>query len=135
MSLKYLDETKSPMEEADVCFNGINLHSYSYNAPTPKGLVFLSHGLSEWTMKQYKYIDLFSVNGYSVFALDMPNHGKSTKNNAKPTALIDDILGFVESWVKFIEDTYSKHTGLPVFWFGHSAGATVGFFYFLFNNF
>lgn len=116
------------LEEEDIQFQKLKLHTYSYQAHHPKGIVFICHGFGEHTLNHKKYINLFSADGFSVFAVDLPDHGKSATKSDDPQGYIDSFPDTVDYWVAYIQSISSKpqFENLPKFFLGHSLGGTLG---------
>lgn len=117
------------LEEEDIQLHKLKLHAYSYKAASsPKGIVFISHGLGEHTLRHKKHINMFAAEGFNVFALDLPDHGKSANNPGEPSAYIESFPNTVDSWVTYVENISSTpgFENLPKFFIGHSLGGTLG---------
>ncbi|KAH7825778.1 acylglycerol lipase [Monocercomonoides exilis] len=107
-------------------YSGETLMSYYYRNPTPRGVIFYSHGVLEHTRCHMFNIEFFIRNGFSVFALDLPGHGLSAKGKVDNT--IKDWRAVIAHWSAFIREISQEecHQNIPKFYFGHSLGATVG---------
>lgn len=96
---------------------------YQYWEPEGKvkACIFIIHGLHEYSGRYSHLASFLTKEGYAVYGLDFPGHGKS-----------DGLRSFVESYRDFIEpmETYlqriqSWQPDLPVFLLGHSMGGVL----------
>ena len=95
-------------------------YKYSKDAESVKGVVVVAHGLGGGGHNFYMpFIDVFTSNGYKVFAYDAHGNDESDGDSTKglPQGVID--LDCALSHVKSL-DEYAK---LPIVLFGHSWGA------------
>ncbi len=91
-----------------------------------RGVVQISHGMSEHKERYIPFMEFLSKNGYASVIHDHRGHGKSVK-------CIDDLGYFYETKADMIvEDLYQvtvyakeKFPGVPLILFGHSMGSMV----------
>jgi alpha-beta hydrolase superfamily lysophospholipase len=53
-------------------FKELKLASYVFTVPNPVGLIFFSHGISEYTIAEKANIDFCTNNNFNLIALDLP---------------------------------------------------------------
>lgn len=88
----------------------------------PKGVVFFSHGWSDYTGRQAHVAQLISRMGYDFFTMDYRGHGKSEGEiGVVPSIdiIANDTIAF---HTKVIEQYYSLHEQPKVYWMAHSMG-------------
>lgn len=109
------------MERSDFSStDGVTLAGYKYSKEwDKKGVVVLSHGLGGGGHNMYMpFIDVFTSNGYAVFAYDAHGNDNSGGSSAEglPQGVID--LDCAINHVLTLEE----YEGLPIVLFGHSWG-------------
>lgn len=97
------------------------------NTETIKGVVFISHGLHEHSLRYYGLAHALTSKGYEVYGIDHVGHGLS---NGK-RALINDYNALVSDFAYFVNHIYDSRTKgtsgveLPAFIVSHSMGTLV----------
>ncbi len=104
---------------------GQSLTGYHYKkAGDAKGLIVMAHGFGGGGQRGYMNLaDLFTSNGYLVFAYDVTGNDESEGEavGGLPQGVID--LDYALRYVKGLE----RYRGLPIMLFGHSwGGYSVG---------
>src|SRR5262249_27382647 len=90
-----------------------------------RGVVVINHGFKshsgyyEWTAQQ------LTQGGFAVYAHDMRGHGKSGGERLYVQAFSE----YVSDLHQLVSLARSRHTGLPTFVLGHSAGGVVACVY------
>lgn len=91
-----------------------------------KGIVQLSHGMSEHKERYFKFMEYLSSNGYICIINDHRGHGKSIKNKSdlgyfytEDVNFIIDDLHDVTSYIK------NKYPNKKIYLFSHSMGTLV----------
>jgi len=85
------------------------------------GVVCLVHGLGEHAGRYSNVADLFTQEGFAMFAVDLRGHGKSQgRRGHSPSydTLLDDIA-------RLLEESERTFPGKPVFLYGHSLGGNL----------
>lgn len=91
-------------------------------SPTPKGLVFLVHGLGEHSGRYADLADTFNQQGYHLAAFDLRGHGLSQGKRGH-TPSYEHLLDDIEI---FIKETQTRLPNkLPSFIYGHSLGGNL----------
>jgi alpha-beta hydrolase superfamily lysophospholipase len=92
-----------------------------------RAVILVVHGAGEHSGRYARFAEYFTARGYSVAALDHPNHGRS-----------DGTYGHVERFDDFLQTLRLFHrqlsadfAGLPVFLLGHSMGGLISSLYLL----
>ena len=90
-----------------------------------KAVVLLVHGLGEHSSRYAHVADFLTSNGIGVETYDLRGHGKS-----------DGCRAFVNSFDEHLRDldilckrVQERHSGTPIFLYGHSMGATISTLY------
>lgn len=116
-------------------FDGNQISYEEYNNPQEKGAVIVLHGFTESAEKMREVSYYFYNEGYSVYALDLRDHGKSfrTSDNAGRVDT-DDFHKYsadIECLVEKVIRAESKKREICVF--SHSLGSTAALLYMLKN--
>ncbi|MGL6105738.1 alpha/beta hydrolase [Romboutsia sp.] len=119
------------MKESNFKFKGqedLNIYVYKYepiNNEDIKGIVQISHGMSEEAGRYRVFAKELVDNGYVVYINDHRGHGKTADNIEKVGILskqngIEHIVEDLKELTTIIKD---EHKDLPVFLFSHSMGS------------
>jgi len=110
---------------------GLWLYTRAWEVPSPRAVIFISHGYGEHCGRYDHVALLFNQAGYSVYAVDHQGHGMSDGDRA----FIPCFQDIVKDFLYFVNDRLargpvlpigdSKFTELPRFLVGHSMGALV----------
>ncbi len=102
-------------------------YHYQRASGEPRGLLLVSHGMVEHSLRYEPLALAMAARGYNVYAHDHRGHGETTAAEAPlgrfsdqngPEKLIDDL--------KAMRDMASvDHPGLPVLLLGHSMGGLI----------
>ncbi len=114
---------------------GVTLHFEQYDKKLSRGSVVILHGFTESAEKFREVSYYFRKAGYSVFALDFRDHGKSEHFAGKTERVetesfdlyCDDLENFMEKVVKPL--TKEK----KIYFYTHSLGSTVALLYMMKN--
>lgn len=91
----------------------------------PKGVVQLSHGMSEYLLRYDRFAKFLNANGYIAFGDDHRGHGLTasddTRGNHKGNMFADTVKDLV-----FIHNYLKEKYKLPILFFGHSYGSFLG---------
>ena len=82
----------------------------------------IAHGLNEHCGRYQHLAEYFINEGYAVYGVDYPGHGKS----AGTRSYIKDFSEFIETLLIYIEKIKDWQPHLPVYIVGHSMGGLVG---------
>jgi len=100
----------------------VEIFTRSWIPSTPKGVIFILHGIGDHSGRYLEFAESLSKNGYATYAMDFEAHGKST---AVHQEYFDRFSHLVEDFESFFNEVKEKHPSLPKFIFGHSAGGSV----------
>lgn len=95
----------------------------------PRAIILLIHGMGEHSGRYAHVAEFFNKHGIAILAADSPGHGKSKGKRGhvpKYEQLLDNV-------VKLHSEATRKHSGVPVFLYGHSMGGAVVLQYMLRN--
>jgi len=94
-------------------------------AGPPRAVVVICHGVKSHSGYYFWTADQLVADGYAVYALDLHGRGKS-----------DGERFYLEKMQDYLDDVHaamtlarSRHSGLPVFLLGHSAGGVISSVY------
>ncbi len=87
-----------------------------------KASVFIIHGLHEHCGRYQHLAAYLTDNGYGVYGLDFPGHGKSDGLRS----YVDSYLDFINPMERSLDMIRDWQPGLPVFFLGHSMGGLLG---------
>ncbi|TDR80371.1 alpha/beta fold hydrolase [Paludibacterium purpuratum] len=111
--------------------DGADISLYRWQpAGAPRGVLLISHGLSEHGQRYDRMARELCLAGFVVYALDHPGHG--------PRAEVPGFFAERDGWRRVLDrlDVVRRHLddthpGLPLTLFGHSMGSFVARCYFL----
>lgn len=108
---------------------GVEIHTWRWDADRPRGVVELLHGLGEYATRYEPLARDLTAAGYTVRALDYRGHGATgmaqwggdvTKlGRLGPGGVRATIAGIR----RFTDDVRAEHGGLPLVLLGHSMGS------------
>lgn len=101
--------------------DGLKIATFSNHFKSEKGVMIITHGMGEHSMRYMEMADFFTKVGYTVISFDIRGHGLSEgKRGHSPgyEFLMDDIER-VYTQVK------KDYPSLPIFLFGHSMGGNL----------
>jgi len=98
-------------------------HIYRKDWPVEgaKAAVVLVHGQAEHCGRHEYAARALNARGYSVYAGDLPGHGRSGGLRGH----IDRFDDYVDTVADWIEDARRREPGLPTFLLGHSVGGLI----------
>lgn len=105
---------------------GGQITGYSFDAPEPKAVICIVHGIGEHAGRYSRVADEFNSEGFAVCAMDLRGHGLSSgvRGDCAPRA---DILSDVDDLITWARAKYG--TELPLFLYGHSMGGNIVYDY------
>lgn len=106
--------------------NGIYYRQWESQA-APKAIIMLVHGLGEHCQRYEAIAAHLTAASYSVFSMDLPNHGKSDG----PYGHIDSFKLFLDAVTDLYKRARASHPETPVFLLGHSMGGLIASRYLL----
>lgn len=115
------------MKKIDISsFDGLTIKAYLYdNIINPKGVVQITHGMSEHAMRYDNFAKFLNSNGYIVCTYDQRGHGATCGAPEKvgEVGIGDNFLSCVKDQGEvscYLKDIYPN---LKLFLFGHSYGS------------
>lgn len=93
----------------------------SWEQPDPEALILLIHGIGEHVDRYQDTAQFFLKNGFSIFAPDLPGHGKAPgkRGHLPPLHLL---RSGISELIQTIQDRYPKK---PIILYGHSMGGNL----------
>lgn len=115
--------------------DGLTLHYEQYEKKLSRGCVIILHGFTESAEKFREMAYYFHKSGYSVFSLDLRDHGKSEHKGSNPERVeTNDFDLYREDLEIFINDVVKPITGdKKIYFYTHSLGSTVALLYMMKN--
>ena len=101
--------------------DGLKITTFSNYLKSEKGVMIITHGMGEHSMRYTEMADFYTNEGYTVISFDIRGHGLSEGKRGHTPGyefLMDDIER-VYTQVK------KDYPSLPVFLFGHSMGGNL----------
>lgn len=92
-----------------------------------KAVLFIVHGVGEYSGRYTNVVNRFVPLGYAVYGLDHIGHGKSDGERE----MIDRFEDFTKTLITYRKIVGDLHPGKPVFIYGHSMGALITSFHLL----
>lgn len=116
-------------------FDGKKIHFEAYKNENAKAVVLIIHGFTESAEKFREVSYYFYNEGYSVYALDLRDHGKSFRTSQRPgTVETDDFHKYAEDISCLVEkEIKAQNEGKKIFIYSHSLGSTAALLYMLKN--
>ncbi len=116
-------------------FDGNRIRYEEYRHPEEKAAVIVLHGFTESAEKMREVSYYFYNEGYSVYALDLRDHGKSFRTSDKPGRVdTDDFHKYALDLECLIEKVIrAENADREIYIFSHSLGSTVALLYMLEN--
>ena len=112
-------------------FDGNRIRFEEYRHPQEKGAVIVLHGFTESAEKMREVSYYIYNEGYSVYALDLRDHGKSFRTSDKLGRVdTDDFNKYALDLECLIEKVIkAENADREIFVFSHSLGSTVALLY------
>ncbi|MBS9720947.1 alpha/beta hydrolase [Tianweitania sp. BSSL-BM11] len=107
--------------------SGAALRLYRSEAPEPRGVVQINHGLAEHAERYGRFAQALAERGYHTLAHDHRGHG-GTKAPGAPLGRFSPDDGdrlVLEDAAAVLDLAAEEYPGLPVICFGHSMGGLV----------
>ena len=101
--------------------DGLKITTFSNYLKSEKGVMIITHGMGEHSMRYTEMSDFYTNEGYTVISFDIRGHGLSEGKRGHTPGfefLMDDIER-VYTQVK------KDYPSLPIFLFGHSMGGNL----------
>ena len=101
--------------------DGLKIATFSNHFKSEKGVIIITHGMGEHSMRYLEMVDFYTNEGYTVISFDIRGHGLSEGKRGHTPGfefLMDDIER-VYTQVK------KDYPSLPIFLFGHSMGGNL----------
>ena len=116
-------------------FAGKKIHFEAYKNENAKAVVLIIHGFTESAEKFREVSYYFYNEGYSVYAIDLRDHGKSFRTSQRPgTVETDDFHKYAEDISCLVEkEIKAQNEGKKIFIYSHSLGSTAALLYMLKN--
>lgn len=106
-------------------FQNKNGQSLYYQSWLPeykaKACALIVHGLNEHSGRYRDLAAFLTENGYAVYSLDLPGHGKSDGVRS----YVDDLQDFFDGLRIYLDLIQEWQPALPVFMIGHSMGGAI----------
>ena len=107
--------------------DGVNLHVAGWVIDSPKAVVQVLHGMSEFGARYARLAKALAGAGYSTYAHDHRGHGKSIAPGSPPGHVADN-----DGWRLIVGDAHAvnreiakRHPNVPIIVMGHSMGSFV----------
>lgn len=103
---------------------GLNIfvRKFEPESETARGIVIISHGISEHSGRYSSFAEELNKNGYIVYAHDQRSHGQSSTT----PGLVHGEVGIIRKTAgdidKLLDIAVKNNPGLPVILFAHSLG-------------
>lgn len=116
-------------------FDGNRIRFEEYLHPEEKAAIIVIHGFTESAEKMREVSYYFYNEGYSVYALDLRDHGKSFRTSDKAGRVDTDDFGKYSADLEWLVEKVirAEKTDRKVYAFAHSLGCTAVLLYMI-NN-
>ena len=121
----------TPKEETFEGVKGLKIFLRSWQPEgRPRAVLVICHGVNSHGGQYLWPAEQFAKSGLAVYALDLRGRGKSEGERF----YVEDVAEYVSDVAGTIRIAKSRHSGLPLFLLGHSAGGVVSSTYVLENQ-
>lgn len=93
----------------------------------PKAVLMIVHGLGEHSGRYLNLVNHFVPQGFAVYGMDHPGHGKSDGVRK----YVDRFADFIENVKFYFDRVQAWQAGKPIFLVGHSMGGLISAVYLL----
>jgi alpha-beta hydrolase superfamily lysophospholipase len=108
----------------------LNIYAKEWVPANPKAVICLVHGLGEHVNRYEHFAKYFGQHGFVTIGNDHHGHGKSGgKRGHTP-----DYESLMEEISQLVVKATERHSGLPIFLYGHSMGGNLVMNYVLSRN-
>ncbi len=101
--------------------SGAEIFFQVWNAPDPRGLLVIAHGLGEHSSRYENIVNALEGKGISVYALDHRGFGRSGGKKGH----VDSFMDYIYDFKIFINMIRDRQPGKPLTILGHSMGGVV----------
>ena len=101
--------------------DGLKIATFSNHFRSEKGVMIITHGMGEHSMRYKEMADFYTNEGYTVISFDIRGHGLSEGKRGHTPGyefLMDDIE-------RVYAQVRADYPSLPIFLFGHSMGGNL----------
>ena len=107
----------------------MDIYAYRWlpdNGTAAKGVVQISHGLSETAARYGRFAASLTADGYAVYANDHRGHGMTAKTPELAGDAGENSFNMTVGDMRLLNDIiHEENPALPVFLFGHSMGSML----------
>ena len=104
-----------------LCKDGLKIATFSNHFKSEKGVIIITHGMGEHSMRYMEMADFYTKEGYTVISFDIRGHGLSEGKRGH-TPGYDFLMDNIERVYSQVKKDYPS---LPIFLFGHSMGGNL----------
>jgi len=101
--------------------DGLKIATFSNHFKSEKGVIIITHGMGEHSMRYLEMVDFYTNEGYTVISFDIRGHGLSEGKRGH-TPGYDFLMDDIERVYTQVKKDYPS---LPIFLFGHSMGGNL----------
>ena len=101
--------------------DGLKISTFSNHFKSEKGVIIITHGMGEHSMRYTEMSDFYTNEGYTVISFDIRGHGLSEGKRGH-TPGYDFLMDDIERVYTQVKKDYAS---LPIFLFGHSMGGNL----------
>ena len=108
-------------------YGDASIHVYLWDdVVAPKGVVQISHGMTEYCGRYDRFAKFLNSKGYIVFGDDHRCHGKTEPDETRGHRKGDTWSDTLEDLIMLHNHFYEIYKDLPFFFVGHSYGSFLG---------
>ena len=101
--------------------DGLKIATFSNHFKSEKGVIIITHGMGEHSMRYMEMADFYTNEGYTVISFDIRGHGLSEGKRGH-TPGFEFLMDDIERVYTQVKKDYPY---LPIFLFGHSMGGNL----------
>lgn len=119
------------VNEKITSYDGIELNTYRFTAPSSKRAIVMVHGFCEFFGKYHELFYRFAKAGYAVYFVELRGHGHSTntRSYADHRVTVGSFDEYVEDVHAFMEKVVRRTDYENTYLYCHSMGGATGALY------
>jgi acylglycerol lipase len=110
-----------PLQELELVRENVSYHGYKAVSEKRLGVIAFIHGIGEHFGRYKELSEYMAKQGYSVYGVDLPGHGKSPGIRGH-VGRRSDLYKLIDTFIDYVA---REEMGSPIFLMGHSMGGNI----------